>query len=194
VQCNATEGCGSLVFRRKGSSVGGGICGGLDQSCCYLLANPDPPMHHHPGWDSWARGGTSPVVGNCSGAGIEPSSSTACCSFVAEAAFSAGLGASDVEVMQPNTSSWSKLGILTSTVMPWRDQNRVSAYFEAPPVHAGSDPHGWEWVLRTASSLVHRVTKQRLDFHFRISANGTILSMSNGSVPLSPLRQFRRDS
>lgn len=193
--CNATKMCGSLVFRHRGSSpgAGGGVCDGVADSCCYLLANPNPPMHPHRGWDSWASGGDPSPMSNCSSASVKPSPTTAYCSLISESAFSAGPASSDVKVMQPNTSSWSKLGILTSTVQPWRDETRVAQYFE-PPTHRGADPHGWEWELRTAASLVHRVTKQRLDFRFRISANGTILSVSNGTAPLSPLRQFRRDS
>eukprot|EP01052_Picozoa_sp_SAG31_P070829 SAG31_NODE_29712_length_391_cov_0.691781_1_plen_75_part_01 len=72
----------------------------------------------------------------------------------------------------PDVASWAKDGILTSTVMPWRDQTWVAKYFRQPN-HSGSDPYGWVWELRTSASLIHRVTKQTLDFSFRVAGNGT---------------------
>jgi hypothetical protein len=189
--CVKTKGCGSLVFRHKGSSPGEGACGAVNETCCYLLHDTNPKMIPHAGWDAWAKGGSA---SSCSGAGIKPTHSSACCSFVSQTALDRE---SDLDVMIHNTSSWAKEGILTSTVMPWRDQTRVGRYFETP-AHSGADPYGWVWNLRTSSNLRHRVTQRPLQFSFRISANGTILSMANLTTsparPMAPLRQFRRDS
>ena len=189
--CVKTKGCGSLVFRHKGSSPGEGACGAVNETCCYLLHDANPKMIPHAGWDAWAKGGSA---SSCSGAGIKPTHSSACCSFVSQTALDRE---SDLDVMIHNTSSWAKEGILTSTVMPWRDQTRVGRYFE-PPAHSGADPYGWVWNLRTSSNLRHRVTQRPLQFSLRISANGTILSMANLTTsparPMEPLRQFRRDS
>jgi hypothetical protein len=189
--CVSNAKCGSFVFRHAGSSAGGGSCGAVLDTCCYLLADPNPKMINHPGWDSWAKGGDEP---SCEGAPpVKPTADSICCKFLPQSALDTH---SDLSVMQPNVSSWAKLGILTSTVQPWRDQTRVRRYFEGP-THEGADPN-WVWQLRTASSLRHRETKARLDYVFTVAANGTILGVQRyaadgTSTELRPLRQFRRD-
>ena len=133
-----------------------------DEFCSYLLHDPNPKMLWHTGWDSCAEGGGSETAvesassqqgksftdlssaGNiCIGVGIKPTTTATCCSFISQAALDRE---SDLEVSIPNTSSWAEEGILTSTVMPWRDQTRVDRYF-GPPANSGADPYGWVWEL-----------------------------------------------
>jgi hypothetical protein len=122
--------------------------------------------------------------------------SDVCCKFLPELALDT---LSDLSVLVPNVSSWSKRGILTSTVQPWRDQTRVQRYFEAAVLsEEGASPSDWVWQLRAASSLRHRETKERLDYAFNVAANGTILAAQRHAldgtvIALRPLRQFRRD-
>ena len=189
--CLRTKGCGSLVFRHVGSSAGEGACGAVNQSCCYLLTETNPRMQKHAGWDSWAAGsGTGSIT--CGG-GLPPKAATwKCCHHIPQRALDT---VSDLSVMVAATGSWARDGILTSTVMPWRDQTKVARYFGAP-MHSGTSDV-WVWKLQTKASLRHRVTGLPLLFNFRVAANGTVLSMTNASTspptPLSPLRQFVRD-
>ena len=191
-QCLGNPKCGSFVFRHAGSSAGIGSCGAVQDTCCYLLADPNPKMVPHAGWDSWAKGGggTAP----CEGISAHHSTDAdVCCRFLPQSALDTE---SDVSVMIPNVSSWSKLGIMTSTVQPWRDKTRVQRYFAAAS-HTGEDPV-WVWKLRTASSLRHRETKERLDLSFDVAANGTILEVrrhatDGTNTALQPLRQYRYD-
>ena len=194
-RCEGDSKCGSLVFRHAGSSAGGGSCGAVNMTCCYLLQDSDPRTIRHAGWDSWAKGGV-PAASTCMGApGVKPGPRNVCCKFVAQAALDTQ---SDLSVLVANTSSWARDGILTSTVQPWRDRTFVRRYFE-PPTHSGADPYGWVWELKTAQTLRHRVTGRALSYSFTVAGNGTILGArrrhpdGKTSRTLRPLRQFRYD-